>query len=90
MLRYYIIFKGRVQGVGFRFTLCNIANKYDITGWVKNLDNGDVATEIQGDEENVNLLLKEIFNSKGFIRIDDYAIKKISIKEGDHDFKPIY
>lgn len=90
MVRYYIIFTGRVQGVGFRYALYTIAIKHNITGWVKNLDNGDVACEVQGKNENIDLLIKDILNAQGFIRIDDYHIKKIAIKFSDLDFKLYY
>jgi acylphosphatase len=40
--RIHIIFKGRVQGVGFRYATVEAAEVLKITGWVKNLSNGDV------------------------------------------------
>ena len=40
MKRYYIIYEGRVQGVGFRGRIMSLARKYDLTGYVKNLRNG--------------------------------------------------
>ena len=89
MKRYYIIFKGRVQGVGFRWTLCTIARKDNVTGWCKNLDNGDVDAEVQGEKDNIDLFLKDVFAAKGYIRIDDYAIKAISLKEDERDFIPL-
>ena len=49
MKRYYILYRGRVQGVGFRWRLMQIAYKYNLTGFVKNLDNGDVMSEVQGE-----------------------------------------
>jgi acylphosphatase len=35
-------FSGMVQGVGFRYTACRIAGRYDVTGYVKNLHDGSV------------------------------------------------
>ena len=32
-----VIFRGRVQGVGFRYTARRIAARYDVTGFVRNL-----------------------------------------------------
>ena len=90
MKRYYVIFKGRVQGVGFRWTLCEIAQKYNITGWCENLINGDVDAEIQGEDDDIDLFFKDVFIPQGYIRIDDYALKSIKIKEDEHDFIPIY
>lgn len=48
-----IIFIGKVQGVGFRFTAHNIANKYHLTGYVKNLFDGSVEMLAQGQPEDI-------------------------------------
>ena len=86
MKRYYIIYKGRVQGVGFRWRLMQIANKHNLTGYVKNLSNGDVVCEIQGN--GVDEFLKETFNLNKdyYIRIDDYSIKELPIDEDERVF----
>ncbi|MBC7863562.1 MAG: acylphosphatase [Bacteroidia bacterium] len=55
MLRHYnITVKGRVQGVAFRFNAQAEASKLDLTGYVKNLADGDVYIEAEGDEEKIN------------------------------------
>ena len=41
-IRKRIIFHGRVQGVGFRYTAKHLANSLGITGWVKNEWDGTV------------------------------------------------
>ena len=79
MKRFHIVFKGRVQGVGFRRTLINIAQKYNLTGFCENLINGDVDVEIQGDPNNLDSFLKETLETKRYIRIDDYLIKQIDV-----------
>ena len=79
MKRFHIVFKGRVQGVGFRWTLNNIAKKYNLTGFCENLINGDVDVEIQGDSNNLDAFLKETLETKRYIRIDDYSIKPIDV-----------
>lgn len=90
MKRFYIVFKGRVQGVGFRWTLINIAQKYNITGFCRNLDNGDVDLEIQGKSDNLDAFLKETLEAKRYIRIDDYSIKSINIVEDERIFDVKY
>jgi len=40
-----MIVKGRVQGVGFRWFVQQRAEKFGVSGYVKNLDNGDVGIE---------------------------------------------
>jgi len=50
----HIIFKGQVQGVGFRYTSYNIARRYDITGFVRNLPDRTVEMLVQGPTQDVD------------------------------------
>lgn len=43
-------YEGRVQGVGFRWTVKNLAREFDVSGTVKNLPDGRVELIAQGDE----------------------------------------
>lgn len=100
MERYLIIFKGQVQGVGFRYTCQRIATELDLTGSAKNLDNGNVEVEIQGDEDRImtfigkmikqgNYLSVDGFTVRNLIRIEDYSLKKIECKQEKY-FKILY
>ena len=42
-----IFYSGRVQGVGFRATVRHIAAGFEVTGWVRNLDDGRVEMQAQ-------------------------------------------
>lgn len=55
-----VIFEGRVQGVGFRYTTKDIARGFDVRGWVKNLPDGTVELQVDGEAEEVAAFLKEI------------------------------
>lgn len=41
-IRRKVLFYGRVQGVGFRYTTVSIARRYPVVGYVRNLPNGSV------------------------------------------------
>jgi len=56
-LRKKVIFSGRVQKVGFRLEIYCIAQRMDLTGSVKNLDDGSVEAELQGEESKINFLI---------------------------------
>jgi len=58
-----IIFYGQVQGVGFRFTAHRIAIRYNLTGWVRNLPNGNVELFLQGSTEDIDDCLRDIKDS---------------------------
>ncbi len=63
MKRVHIIISGRVQGVFFRFNTRDLANNLGLTGYVKNLYNGDVEVVAEGNEEKLNRLIE--FCKKG-------------------------
>lgn len=87
MKRYLIIFQGRVQGVGFRYFTYTIARELGVTGSVKNLMNGDVEVEVQGDDHQITFFLKSILKGNGFIRVIDYAMKELALIDSEKDFK---
>ena len=60
MVRYEVIFKGRVQGVGFRYTAQDYAQGLGLLGWVRNLADGSVQLVAEGEEEVVLDLIKKI------------------------------
>ena len=89
MKRYLIIYKGRVQGVGFRWKLINIARRYGLTGYAKNLYNGDVEVEVQGNSGLKEFINDSLSNDR-FIEIEDYSIKEIPVDEDERDFDVKY
>ena len=89
MKRYYVLFKGRVQGVGFRWQLSNLALQNAISGSVKNLDNGDVECYMQGEKEKILDVIAKIQNISPYIRIDDYFMKELKLKD-EKGFRVLY
>lgn len=86
MKRYNMIFKGRVQGVGFRYKSYLLANELGLTGDVSNLYDGDVELNIQGDREKIDLFLEKLAKDR-FIRIDDIEIKEKELINDEEKFK---
>lgn len=86
MKRYNMIFKGRVQGVGFRYKSYLLANELGLTGDVNNLYDGDVELNIQGDKEKIDLFLEKLAKDR-FIRIDDIEIKEKELINNEEKFK---
>lgn len=86
MKRYNMIFKGRIQGVGFRYKSYLLANELGLTGDVNNLYDGDVELNIQGDREKIDLFLEKLAKDR-FIRIDDIEIKEKELINNEEKFK---
>jgi acylphosphatase len=65
----HIIYIGRVQGVGFRFTAYHVANRYKLTGFVRNVPDGTVEMLAQGPDTNIDNCIQEIKDSfSGYVR----------------------
>ena len=60
----HVFFEGRVQGVGFRWTVKNLARGYDVTGWVKNLPDGRVEMQASGNGDEVDAFIEAIEESE--------------------------
>ncbi len=88
MIARRVIFTGRVQGVGFRYTTKEIATGFDVVGTVKNLPNGTVELEIMGEEEELNEYLAEITEESPISHfIKEVESNNISLLEGVKGFK---
>lgn len=89
MKRYFMIFEGRVQGVGFRYTTYDLARSQNLTGHVRNLSNGKVELEIQGSDDSFNHFLRGLLKGNGFIKVTDYSMKEIPVMADEKTFKII-
>jgi acylphosphatase len=59
-----VFYKGKVQGVGFRYAVKRIAGGFEVVGWVKNLPDGRVELQVMShDAEELEAFLEEIENS---------------------------
>ncbi len=85
-LRKHIIFYGRVQGVGFRYRAYYSANNFGLSGWVRNLYDGTVEMEVQGREELIHSMLKNL-NQDHYIRIDHMETEQIPLKQDESGFR---
>ena len=87
-VRKHIFFYGRVQGVGFRYYAVQKANQLGLTGWVKNLYDGSVEMEVEGQEELIDQLIIFLQN-RTYIWIERIDAKTIPLKQ-DSSFCEIY
>jgi acylphosphatase len=64
MISLETFYEGRVQGVGFRWSVRNVAKGFDLTGWICNLPDGRVQMQVSGEEEEVRGFLEAINQSE--------------------------
>lgn len=73
-----VFYKGRVQGVGFRYSTKRIASGFDVTGWVKNLPDGRVELFAQAsDAEELDAFLEDIQRSSLGSHIKEREMKVV-------------
>jgi acylphosphatase len=58
--RWELVYYGRVQGVGFRHRACELARRYDVSGYVQNRPDGAVTLIVEGLPAEVGRLVDEI------------------------------
>jgi acylphosphatase len=56
MVTRHLRISGRVQGVGFRYSMQREAARLGLSGWVRNRRDGGVEALVQGDEASVAAL----------------------------------
>ena len=67
--RRTIWYSGTVQGVGFRYTACRVATRYDVTGRIRNLRDGRVECIVEGPIEQIEAFLEDLGEQmSGYIR----------------------
>ena len=86
MIRRHYIFKGRVQKVGFRIEVIELAKRLGLTGWVNNLENGDVEAELQGPKNRIDFLIAFMESLKR-IKITSKEVNEIPIVEDEKEFE---
>ena len=72
---------GRVQNVGFRFNALKAAKKSEIFGIVKNLYDGSVYIEAEGEEENLDQFILWCHQGPGWARVDRVNIQNSQVQD---------
>ncbi|MGV3464222.1 MAG: acylphosphatase [Heyndrickxia sp.] len=87
----HIIATGKVQGVGFRFTVQQKAASLGITGWVKNLPNGSVEIKAEGSKELLNRFIESLKSGLNpFIKIKDLHVELMDEVKKYKNFRVLY
>ena len=86
--RRRIVFRGWVQGVGFRWRAKQAADACGAVGWVKNEYDGSVTMEIQGSDTQIDQVLAALRRGT-FIRIEDMDVRSVPVEPDARGFYAI-
>lgn len=85
--RIQAVVQGRVQGVGFRYFTRDRAASYGLSGWVRNLQDGGVEFEAQGEAEDLDAFTAEIKEGPGLAHVSDMTMVDLPIEEAEKGFE---
>lgn len=85
-----IVIKGRVQGVGFRFSAQRFAEKSGVKGYIRNLVNGNVEIVVQGDVKALQDLLVWAHRGPSTAEVESVAVEDTNIDKIYEHFSIMY
>lgn len=74
-IRAHVVITGRVQGVCFRAETQRVANNYALTGWVRNMPDGNVEAIFEGQEEDVGKMIRWCHKGPPHAHVQAVSIK---------------
>jgi acylphosphatase len=86
-IRLRVLVSGRVQGVGFRYFTERSTHALRVSGWVRNLPDGRVEAEVQGERAEVEKFLENVRIGPHGSRVDDVQTSPLSIQPGEDGFE---
>jgi acylphosphatase len=86
MRRVHVIVRGRVQGVGYRYTLRMVAREAGVSGWVRNRRDGTVEAEVEGEPEQVDDVLAWMAEGPPGSRVESATVADAATT-GGHGFE---
>ena len=85
----HLYYSGKVQGIGFRYTVQDIASSFKIYGWVKNLNDGRVEVLAEAEEDILNSFLEQA-NQRFSLYIKEVSAQWLPASGEFRDFRVIF
>lgn len=77
MTRLHLTVVGRVQGVGYRWFVRQLAEALGVKGWARNRDDGSVEAEAEGEEEALREFVARLKDGNPAARVDSIETRRI-------------
>ena len=72
----HILVDGVVQGVGFRFFTERLAGRYGVAGWVRNLPDGRVEIEVEGEEGVLHAFTEDVRRGPSHAHVTNVQVNR--------------
>lgn len=69
---------GRVQGVGFRYSMAEEAERLGVTGWVRNRRDGTVEAVVDGDPEAIEAVVAWARQGPRGAQVTDVEVSEVA------------
>ena len=83
MRRIRAIVSGRVQGVTYRASTAKQAAQLGLVGWVRNLDDGSVELEAEGEDEQIAALITWCNKGPPYAVVSRVTVEDVALSGGD-------
>ena len=83
-IRAHVVYEGRVQGVFFRANAKKCADALGVTGWVRNVPDGNVEATYEGDDEKVRQAVELCAERQPFAKVRS---KKVDFTSATGEFE---
>lgn len=88
-IRVHGVVSGRVQGVSYRFSMEREATRLGVGGWVRNLPDGRVEFEAEGQRSAVEALVAWARSGPAYARVDRVVTNERPV-QGEHEFRTTF
>lgn len=88
-VRRRCVFHGTVQGVGFRYESCFLAERLGLVGWIRNCPDGTVEAELEGERDRVDHFIQGMKSIRR-IRVTRVECADLPLRGDEDTFHVIY
>ncbi len=82
-IRHHAVVSGRVQGVGFRWHCQRAAGARELTGWVRNMNDGRVELEVEGPATLITAFLGDVERGPAGARVTGLVANEVPLADDD-------
>jgi acylphosphatase len=79
----HLIIKGKVQGVFYRATARDEAEKLGLTGWIKNTSEGNVEVVVNGSQEHIDRYIAWCWKGPSRAKVESVEVKDLQEERFD-------